>query len=122
MLKFTSLAIGLLTVITLVPAAQATTANTSPISVQTPAKDLHSQIIVKIGGQPEYRHRGEAERRQELEREREAALRRYQSRGHREYRRDNRSEYHRVGEASRNENLPWCKTSICRQIMDARGN
>lgn len=99
MLKFTSLALGLLTVIAIAPASQAATYNNS-VSVQKPAADLHSQLIIKIGGQPEYHHRGEAERRRELERERErerereAARRRHQSYGHR-YHGDDRGEYRR---------------------------
>ena len=87
MLKLTSLALGLLTIISMAPASQAAT-NIHPLSIQKPAGDLHSQVIIKLGGQPQYHHRGEAERRRELERERErerereAARRRHQSRGH----------------------------------------
>jgi hypothetical protein len=89
MVKLTSLALGLLTVIAIAPAAQAATTS-NPLSIQKPAGDLHSQVIIKLGGQPQYYHRGEAERRRELEREREreaAARRRHHPQYHSEYRR-----------------------------------
>jgi hypothetical protein len=95
MLKLTSLVLGLLTVIAIAPASQAMTTNNSHVSLQTPAGNLHSQVILKIGGQPEYRHRDNADRRRELEREREAARRRHHYRGHREDRGHDRGEYHR---------------------------
>ncbi len=97
MLKLTSFALGLLTVIAIAPASQAATTS-NPLSIQKPAGDLHSQVIIKLGGQPEYHHRGEAERRRELERERErerereAAARR---RHHHQYHGDDRGEYRR---------------------------
>jgi hypothetical protein len=104
MLKLTSLVLGLLTVMAIAPASQAATTS-NPLSIQKPAGDLHSQVIIKLGGQPEYHHRGEAERRRELEREREreralerereAARRRHQSYGHRQYHGDDRGEYRR---------------------------
>ncbi len=77
MLKLTSLALGLLTVIAIAPASQAAT-NPNPLSLHTPAGDLHSQVILKIGGHPDYREGVEAYRRREieLEREREAHRRR----------------------------------------------
>jgi hypothetical protein len=85
MLKFTPLALGLLTVIAIAPASQAAT-TLHPVSLQQPTGDLHSQVILKIGGQPEYHHREEAARRRELERERErereAARRRHQYYSH----------------------------------------
>jgi hypothetical protein len=86
MLKLTSLALGLLTVIAIAPKSEAMSATTSPLSLQTPAGNLHSQVTIKLGGQSERNDRydrGEAYRRRELElaREREAARRR-QSRGH----------------------------------------
>jgi hypothetical protein len=83
MLKLTSLAVGLLTVISLAPAAQA-----FPLQSNTP--DLHrrdgavhpqvAQVILNVNPQQsreqEYRHRGESDRRQaELAREREAQAR-----------------------------------------------
>ncbi|WP_295613482.1 hypothetical protein [Chamaesiphon sp. GL140_3_metabinner_50] len=73
MLKATSLALSLLAVIAIAPASQAAT-NAQPLSLQQPAANLHSQIILKIGGQQE--DRGVARRRElELERERAAARR-----------------------------------------------
>ena len=86
MLKLTSLALGLLTIIALAPASQAAT-NVNPLSLQKPAGDLHAQVIIKLGG--------EAGRRRELEREREVARRREQSHGHRQYHGDDRGEYRR---------------------------
>jgi hypothetical protein len=102
MLKLTSLALGLLTVIAIAPVSQAAT-NINPLSIQKPAGDLHSQVIIKLGGQPEYHHRGEADRRRELERERERALererqaarRRHQYSGNRQYHGDDRGGYRR---------------------------
>jgi hypothetical protein len=103
MLKLTSLALGLLTIIAIAPASQAATTS-NPLSIHKPAGDLHSQVIIKLGGQQQYDyHRGEAERRRELERERErelerereAAQRRHQSYGHRQSHGDNRGDYHR---------------------------
>jgi hypothetical protein len=100
MLKLTSLALGLLTVIAIAPKSEAMSATTSPLSLQTPAGNLHSQVIIKLGGQSERddRHdRGEAYRRRELEleREREAARRRHQVREHHDRYRDNDYRYHR---------------------------
>ncbi len=82
MLKLTSLLLGLLTVIAIAPASHAAT-NINPLSIQKPAGDLHSQVIIKLGEQPQYRRRVQAARQRELEREREreAARRRQQSRG-----------------------------------------
>jgi hypothetical protein len=85
--KLASLALGLLTVIAIAPASQAAT-NFHPLSIQKPAGDLHSQVIIKLGGKQEYRQRGEAARRRELERQREAARRR-------QHHGNNRGEYHR---------------------------
>jgi hypothetical protein len=86
MLKLTSLALGLLTVIAIAPTSQAAT-NVSSLALQTPAGDLHSQVIIKLGGQPQYYQRGEGARRRELQRQRELerereALRRRQYGGH----------------------------------------
>jgi hypothetical protein len=77
MLKLTSLAIGLLTAIAIAPTSQAMTATGNLLTLQQPSADLHAQIIVKIGGQPEYLHRWESERRRQLDlqREREARAR-----------------------------------------------
>jgi hypothetical protein len=107
MSKLTSLAIGLLSTVAILPASQAmaATSNTSA-AIQTPSADLHAQVIVKIGTS-DYRYRGyysswETERRLrrlEWEREREARARwrsgyyrgSYDRDCDREYRRDNRS-------------------------------
>ena len=110
MLKLTSLALGLLTIIALAPASQAAT-NVNPLSLQKPAGDLHAQVIIKLGGEAgrrrelererevarrrELEREREAARRRELEREREAARRSYQSHGHRQYHGDDRVEYRR---------------------------
>jgi hypothetical protein len=91
MLKLTSLALGLLTVITIAPKSEAMSANVSPLSLQQPAGNLHSQVIIKLGGQPERYDRAEI-RRRELEREREAARRRHQYHSHNRY--DDRDKYH----------------------------
>ncbi len=116
MLKITSLAIGLLTVLSIAPRSAAMTANSRPLTVPQPAADRHAQLIIKIGGgQPEYHHREEEyrhrqweiERAREREREAERRRREYYSRRyhdrdrhHEEYRRDEyrgeyRGDYHR---------------------------
>jgi hypothetical protein len=90
MLKLTSLAIGLLTVVSMAPKSEAMSVTAAPLSLQQPAGDLHAQVIFKIGGQQDYRRRMNLQRRRELElqreREREARRRNYRNRG--EYRRD----------------------------------
>jgi hypothetical protein len=79
MLKLTSLAIGLLTVISMAPSSVAMTAPTRSVSIEQPATNLHSQIILKFGNRNNNR-RADYQRRRELElqreREREAARRR----------------------------------------------
>jgi Tfp pilus assembly PilM family ATPase len=72
MLKITSLSLSLLTVIAIVPASQAAT-NFNPLSIQTPARDLHSQVKIELGERSKSYPRDEVKRRRELEREREAA-------------------------------------------------
>ncbi len=86
MLKLTSLALGLLTVISIAPASQAIPLDVSILAVQHPAGDRHSQVVLSVNPEtrrePEhyqsretgYRYRQEAERRRQLElaREREA--------------------------------------------------
>ncbi|AFY94727.1 hypothetical protein [Chamaesiphon minutus] len=95
MLKLTSVAIGLLTVIAIAPKSEAITANVSPVSISQPAANFHSQVILKIGD----RHRGysrgnmlQRRREQELQRERQARrrerARRRDERSYGEYRRD----------------------------------
>jgi hypothetical protein len=80
MSKLTSLAIGLLTAVAIVPASQAMAATSNTSTVQQPSGDLHAQVILKIGS--DYRGRGyysswreERLRRWEWEREREARAR-----------------------------------------------
>jgi hypothetical protein len=82
MSKLTSLAMGVLTAVALVPSAQAMAATRNPASaIQQPAGDLHAQVILKIG--PQGRERGyysnwreeRLRRRLEWEREREARAR-----------------------------------------------
>lgn len=101
MSKFTALAIGLVSVISIVPTAQAA-ANTSDRSnIQRPAGDLHAQVIIKLGGPPVPYHREDVDRRRQwqIEREREAERRReFYSRRHRE-----REEFRREGGEPRGE-------------------
>jgi hypothetical protein len=106
MLKFTSLAIGLLTAISIVPAAQARPVyDSTPVIIQQPVRATSPQVIVVT---PQTRnsnyHQGwtaDRHRQMELAREREARARweaahprhrygRYNDR-HSEYRRDNNS-------------------------------
>ena len=107
MLKLTSLAVGLLSAMALLPASPAMAATSNPASSLTPAGDLHAQVILKIG--PQYRRgddRGysrweiERQRRLEWQREREARGRwrsGYNDRGRydRGYRRDDERGYDR---------------------------
>jgi hypothetical protein len=94
MLKMTSLAIGLLTVMAIAPNAQALNVNVNNQATQHSNKNLQAQITVILGGQPEYhnneyhgnnnyeyRRRRAAElRRLELERQRAEEKRRYEYR------------------------------------------
>jgi hypothetical protein len=106
MSKLTSLAVGLLSALAIVPASSAMAATSNPTHNLTPAGDLHAQVIFKIG--PQYRERGydrgysrweiERQRRLEWEREREARARwrsGYYDRGRydRGYRRDYDRDY-----------------------------
>jgi hypothetical protein len=81
MLKLTSLAIGLLAVISIAPNSEAMTANTQP-SLQQPAGNLHSQIIFRIGDRG-YTRRQEGQYRRDLaiQRKREAQRRQYNRMG-----------------------------------------
>ncbi|WP_310413989.1 hypothetical protein [Chamaesiphon sp. OTE_8_metabat_110] len=93
MLKLTSLAIGLLSILTMAPRSEAMTANARPVSIDRPAANLQSQIILKIGDRGYSRGSNYRRRRElELQREREAARLRRQSlrrerRSYGEYRR-----------------------------------
>jgi hypothetical protein len=100
MLKFISLAIGLLTIVSIAPTSEAMTANTLP-SLQQPAANLHSQIIFRIGTRG-YTRRQEGQYRRDLiiQRKREAARRQHERMGDRnrngEYNGDrNRNSQHR---------------------------
>jgi hypothetical protein len=99
MLKLTSLAIGLLTVLAIAPKSEAMTASINSQSLHQPAGDLHAQLIIKIGDTSTNNHRYSD---YEYEREREAAARRraYYAR-HRRY--ENR-EYRNENREYRNEN------------------
>ena len=66
MLKLTSLALGLLTVIAIAPASQAATIN--PLSFDRSVNDLHPQVIARTDDRhKQYRHR-EVNRHQSRER------------------------------------------------------
>ncbi len=100
MLKLMPLALGLLTLISIAPSAEAAMVNANQ-SAQQPKADLHAQLIIKIGGSPsydreaEYHHRMELERERERERERAAARRRREYYSYRQYHRGaSRDEYY----------------------------
>jgi hypothetical protein len=99
MLKITSLAIGLLTVMAIAPNAQALNVNVNNQVAQPSNKNLQAQITVILGGQPTYhgdnqyeyrRQRAAKLRRIELERLRAEEKSRYEYRSYR-----NRSNYGR---------------------------
>lgn len=95
MLKLTSLAIGLLTVISMAPSAEAMAATAPAVSISQPAANLHSQVILKIGDRDRGYSRGSIwQRRRELELQRERQARRRErarrrnERSYNQYRRD----------------------------------
>jgi hypothetical protein len=101
MLKITAIAIGLLTAISIAPAAQAANISGSSPTIHQAPDNLHAQIIIKVGGNNDDGHdryrEGYHRRQAELAREREAyeARERWESeqrRRHREYARYRRSE------------------------------
>jgi hypothetical protein len=101
MLKLTALAIGLLTAISIAPAAQAANIGGSAPTIHQASDNLHAQIIIKVGGSSDDghdRYRDGYHRRQaELAREREAYEARVQweseqRRRQRQYARYRRSE------------------------------
>jgi hypothetical protein len=101
MSKFTALAIGILSIISIVPTAQAATSTGDRVSLHRPAADLHAQVIIRLGGPPAPYHRDDFDRRRQwqIEREREADRRReFYSRRHRE-----RQEFHQEGGEFRGE-------------------
>lgn len=80
MSKFTSLAIGLLTAFTLVPAGQAVAATGNQTNHLQPAGNLQAQLVIKIGPQIRrepvyYPSREDIRRRLAWEREQEARAR-----------------------------------------------
>jgi hypothetical protein len=80
MSKFTALAIGLLSVISIVPTAQAATGISNQSNLQQPDSNLHAQVFIRFGTPlpPRRYYRDELIRRRQwqIEREREAELRR----------------------------------------------
>jgi hypothetical protein len=106
MSRFTALTIGLLTVISIAPSSQAMTTNASLQSLKQPTGDLHAQLIIKIGGEPDRGYRRD-DRHRDFEQQREAERRRreyYSQRRHArerfrrdldEHRRDERRGEHR---------------------------
>jgi hypothetical protein len=101
MSKFTALAIGILSIISIVPTAQAATSTSDRVNIHRPTGDLHAQVIIRLGGPPVPYHRDDFDRRRQwqIEREREADRRReFYSRRHRE-----RQEFHREGGEFRGE-------------------
>jgi hypothetical protein len=93
--KLISLAVGLLTVISIAPNSEAMSTNSQPISLQQPAENLHSQIIFKVGDRDRrgYSRRERERRREEMQRQREAERRQYRHRRDRE--REREREYRR---------------------------
>jgi hypothetical protein len=77
MWKLTSLAIGLITIVSIAPKSEAMTTNVQP-SLQQPAANLHAQIIFRIGDRG-YTRREEWQYRRDLrmQRRREAERRQY---------------------------------------------
>jgi hypothetical protein len=101
MSKFTALAIGILSVISIVPTAQAATSTSDRVNIHRPTGDLHAQVIIRLGGPPVPYHRDDFDRRRQwqIEREREADRRReFYARRRRE-----RQEFHREGGEFRGE-------------------
>jgi hypothetical protein len=90
MLKFMSIAIGLLTIVAMTPKSEAMSANVQPSSLQQPAGNLHSQIIFRIGdsAEPTLRERGYTRRKEgqyrhdlKMHRKRESERRQYNRMG-----------------------------------------
>jgi hypothetical protein len=80
MSKLTSIAIGLLTAVAIVPTSQAMAATSNTPAIPQPAGDLHAQVILKIGPQirrePGYNSGWREDRiRQRLDRSREREAR-----------------------------------------------
>jgi hypothetical protein len=92
MLKLTSLAIALLTVIAIAPQSEAMPIDVQSISFNQPARGQQPQIFVNIGGHPQYSNRWSEKRHRQLElrreREREAERRRHEYYSQRHHSRD----------------------------------
>jgi hypothetical protein len=109
MLKFTSLAIGLLTAISIVPAAQARPIyDSTPVIIQQPSRSTSPQVIVvtpQTSRDSEY-HQGwtaDRHRQMELAREREARARweaAHSRRRHYNHSSNARYDYHRDNNSS----------------------
>jgi hypothetical protein len=101
MLKLISLAIGLITIVSIAPKSEAMTANMQPL-LQQPAANLHSQIIFRIGDRG-YTRRQEWQYRRDLKMQQRRERRQYSREGR--YSRNggyNRnSEYNRDGQNRR---------------------
>jgi hypothetical protein len=103
MLKLTSLAIGLLTAISLAPAAQAMNASGNTPATHQASENLHAQIIIKvnpqIGGGHEhdrYEHeRAERYRREAHARREHEARERWEAEQRRRYEYAQRRRHHR---------------------------
>jgi hypothetical protein len=78
MLKFMSIAIGLITIVSFAPKSEAMSANIQPSSLQQPAANLHSQIIFRIGERG-YTRREEGQYRRDLKMQRKREAERRQS-------------------------------------------
>jgi hypothetical protein len=79
MLKLMSLAIGLITIVSIAPKSEAMTANMQP-SLQQPAANLHSQIIFRIGDRG-YTRRQEWQYRRDLKMQQRRERRQYSREG-----------------------------------------
>ncbi len=96
MSKLTPLALGLLTLLSIAPNARAAIANANLQSVRQPAADLHAQVIMKGGGQPEQRReQPEARQAQPEQRQAQPEQRREQPEARREPERLHRAGFER---------------------------
>jgi hypothetical protein len=105
MSKFISLALGLLAVISIAPKSEAMSANIQPSSLQQPAKNLHSQIIFRIGERG-YTRREEWQYRRDVRMQQRRWERRNGEYNRGEYNRNdgyNRGEYNRNDGYNRGE-------------------
>jgi hypothetical protein len=99
MLKLiTPIAIGLLTVISIAPKSEAIPINLNSVSFGIPGGDSHSQVVIKIGGQPDYADRRQSLRRREfeLQQQRQSERRRYRYHSQHDRIDEYRGEYRRA--------------------------